>query len=128
MLTIYLAGSAQQIKFRTYIYKFYGHNKEFEILDPLKLVDQNSPDIVIQDKNLINESDIIIAYIQKWTCGTIMEIMYSFMKGKKIYVITTNEKIRNDVWLKEHTHEFFRKIYECFEYIHRTHINKERDL
>lgn len=71
--------------------------------------------IVEADKTLIDSCDILVACINKFTVGTIMEIMYTFNQNKPIYIINSGLTFVNDVWLSYHTKNFFESTRDCFK-------------
>jgi nucleoside 2-deoxyribosyltransferase len=73
--------------------------------------------IVETDLNLIDSCKVLVAYIEKPTFGTIMEISYAKNIGKKVYVINPKGDLKNDVWLRYHTDKFFDNIPDCFNFI-----------
>ena len=80
-----------------------------------------SPDteeVVTTDKHLIDQCDIFVAYINKITFGTVMEIMYAYQQRKPIFIIIPPGKgWENDIWLSYHTSKFFFATEPCFDYI-----------
>jgi len=116
-LKIYLGGSADEIEYRKEVHQKY--ENQFRIIDPLKETphDLGRNLIVEMDKRLILESDIFVAFIKKFTCGTIMEILFAYENNIPIYVINSNSIFLQDIWLSYHTNIFFNNINECFEYI-----------
>jgi len=123
--------------------KIFDYNyKSIEILDPLVMVEPNISNIVVNsiedasraknkiyskkeinlivknDISLIKNCDILIAYIEKPTYGTIMEICYAKQFKKKVYVINQKNDLWNDIWLNHHTDKFFVETRDCFNFIH----------
>lgn len=136
MLRIYIAGHTCELKYRKYVHKNYSN--ALDIFDPLQKVEANITGldlskvndikqlrfsneeitkIVECDKNAIIQCDILVAYIQKPSFGTIMEILHSYNNQIPVYVINPDGTLVNDVWLKYHTMRFFETIDECFDYI-----------
>ena len=129
MIQIYLAGGAFEVSYRKFAKKEYGH--KFKLIDPIAengaIVDLNlnkiihnstEKEIVELDKHLIDNSDILVAYINNYSAGTSMEILYSFEKPMPTYLIVTPGKnFENDIWLKYHSTKIFFGINECFDYI-----------
>ncbi len=119
-----MAGTSTAVKYRSFVKKCYG--KYFNIIDPFNYnkeirIDRpsknNCLDIVMHDQNLIYDSDIFVAYIQKGsTFGTTMEIKYASMICKDIYIITS-KVYRDDIWLKAHANKIFFDIVECWNYL-----------
>jgi len=114
---IYLSGSTDEKDYRHKMKQELSSNVYINILDPLAYVFPDEKQTVTHDMNLIKQCDILIAYIEKFTCGTLMEIFYAKYIKKQVFVITDNEKYRNDIWLKYHTDKFFSNIENCIEYL-----------
>ena len=129
MVRVYLAGSIWETDYRSYTTKRYG--KKLLLLDPLKengvsvdsvnnTVERSKEgwEIVELDKEMINYSDIFVAFIKQWTAGTLMEVMYAYQKQKPIYIITDpNEVLHKDIWLSYHFTQNFFNIDDCFNHI-----------
>jgi len=115
-LKIYLSGSADEVDYRKSVKIAYG--KYLNLFDPIEMNKQSDPDLVNKDKQAIDDCDILVAYIRKFTCGTIMEIQYTYNLDKDIpiYVITSDRFIK-DIWLSHHTNRFFSSIRSCFDFI-----------
>ena len=125
---IYLAGTKKEQHYREYVKKEYGHTLNF--LDPFELVGQdNTPEnLVRHDSDLIDESDMVVAYIMKPTFGTIMEIKYAHDSGKNVMLIT-DSKYNKDPWLIVHSKMFY-DIDDCMINVldnFGIHPNKEGD-
>lgn len=85
---------------------FDGTNMECELSD------------IIMDKREISESSILIAYIEKPTFGTTMEIFYAYSQQTKlVLIINPNKKYKHDPWLMHHSHKIFNNIHDCCWYI-----------
>jgi nucleoside 2-deoxyribosyltransferase len=127
-IKIYLAGTIyttsidrywkiEFIKQLTSSYQKVGMDVEYEFFDPDP---QNEPEIymIARDKAEISLCDIFVAYIQRPTFGTSMEIMYaSLLNTKPILVINPNKKYTNDLWLKGHAHLICDSIETCASHI-----------
>ncbi len=116
-VSIYVAGCIDEVEYRNEVDEY---KNQFILLDPLKIVNQKDDYkyIVETDKELIQySSEILIAYIRKYTCGTIMEIKHAFDVGIPVFVITDDKKFINDKWLKYHTTKFFNTTKSCLKYI-----------
>jgi nucleoside 2-deoxyribosyltransferase len=138
-LTIYLAGYAEEIKYRDFVKEHYGD--EFKILDPMTInhlqviddVGKNEYDtyIVRRDKKMILSSDILSVYIDEYggypMWGTTMEIIFAYEHGIPVYVIdvTPGMKHANNAWVKFHTKKSFDSIVECFDYITSKNFSKK---
>lgn len=78
---------------------------------------QEFPEVVEKDKQLIIDSDIVVAYIHSPSWGTPMEIIYAYENGIPVYVINSNRDHTENFWVKYHTTKFFDNINDCFDYI-----------
>lgn len=77
------------------VFSFYDPNPQ---PDPLLIV-------VPRDKAEISNSDILVAYIQKPSIGTSMEIMFaSLLNTKPIIVINPNTCLYGNPWIDCHVH------------------------
>ncbi len=72
-------------------------------------------DIVEADLKDINNSDIVLAFVDRPSTGTSMEIFYAFGEGKE--VVTINDKERPSPWLFYHSTQFFKKLTEAIDYL-----------
>jgi nucleoside 2-deoxyribosyltransferase len=130
MIKVYLAGRAFETSYRKYVKKTYG-DKLF-LIDPMiengVFVDTKNmkiqhngttvESIVETDKHLIRNSDILVAYINQYTSGTSMEILYAYQKNIPVYLIVTLGKdFENDIWLSYHSNKIFYDIDSCFDSI-----------
>lgn len=80
----------------------------------------NEPDLfmVPRDKAEIEKCDIFVAYIQRPTFGTAMEIMYaSLLNTKPIFVINPNLSLAGDLWIEYHVHKICASVKDCCEHI-----------
>ena len=121
-LKIYLAGHVFENEYREYC--MYNYGEEYELFDPITMIpeDQNYITIVEDDKVAIRKSDILIAWIQKATFGTGMEIPYAYNLGMPVFIINPNGAWMNDTWLKYHSMKMFKSVDECFSYIKETYV------
>jgi len=130
MVKVYLAGRAFETTYRKQVKKEYG--KKLELIDPMiengVFVDTKNmkiqhngatvESIVETDKHLIDKSDILVAYINQYTAGTSMEILYAYQQNKPVCLIVTPGKdFENDIWLSYHSNKIFFGINECYDYI-----------
>jgi len=117
-IKVYLSGSADEYEYRKNVKIAYG--KYLDLWDPIEKENIDDPDLVNKDKEAIKSSDILVAFIRKFTCGTLMEIQYTYNLEKKIpiYVIT-HDKFVQDIWLNHHTDRFFSTVKKCFDFIIR---------
>ena len=132
---IYLAGTCYEdeidINWKKSFINYLKHSERYYITDPnptkehdpLKLGMVNF-DVVGYDKRSIDNSDIVVAYINKASFGTAMEIYYAFIKQNiSIYVINPNEKFKTDIWLNYHCAMMFNNIKDCADQINMIHEN-----
>lgn len=97
----------------------------FTTFDPAPDMEPKSFDTVARDKQIIDRSQIVVAYIAKITVGTTMEIFYAHSSGKIVYIIdgTEDNRLQNDLWLSAHCHRFFNNqnidkvVSDCGKYI-----------
>ena len=80
----------------------------------------NIPLIVEGDKREIDKSDIVIAYTPFPSVGTSMEIMYTYLQGKPIYVVSDpgDGGLRQDElspWIIYHATRIFRTFDELLD-------------
>ena len=101
-----------------------GDHPQLELLDPIRIVKQEFPEVVEKDKILIKESDILVAYVQNHSFGTCMEIIYSFEHNVPVYTINPNKEHRENFWLKYHTTKFFDTISDCFDEIIQENVKE----
>lgn len=116
-LKIYIAGAVREQAYREYVHRVYGDHPKLELLDPIRIVQQVFPDVVEKDKLLIEESDILVAYVQAPSFGTVMEIIYAFEKGIPVYLINPNKEHMMNYWIRYHSAKFFETISDCFDEI-----------
>lgn len=123
---IYLAGTISEEKYREDSKNYCEQiSKKIELIDPMEQSFQNDGHIAIveNDKKLIIFSDILVAYIKKWTCGTIMEIIFAWEFRKPVYIISEeNTQFRTCNWIKYHTTEAFESVEDCFDFIKEKHL------
>ena len=127
MIQIYLAGAVFEEEYRKTCKKIYNGRPDIKLIDPLEEIEVNATnhnEVVEMDKIAIENCDIVIAYINKYTCGTVMEILHAWNHQVPVYTILPNgwEAVSShgasDVWLKYHTTTFFDSIDNCFNHIH----------
>jgi len=113
-LSVYLAGAYDEYNYRASAKDGYGHL--LKLFDPIQEHDQKNPDLVELDKQAIRDCDIFVAYVKKYSAGTMMEINFAHSIGKPVYVIAKGSFIQ-DIWVRHHTTNFFPSIKTCFNYI-----------
>jgi len=121
-LRIYLAGTTTAYRYRNTVHKYFGKYECLEIIDPMKFETQKSVAVVKEDKDAILTCDYVVAWVEKPTFGTVMEIEFSYMSGIPVITICSNPKIYIDPWLEAHTYLRFNDISSCFEYILKEYI------
>ncbi len=132
-LKVYLAGttSYNAMKYRSDAKNYF--NNILDLFDPLfevesyitnfkkghpwQLNNDEVERIVVGDKEAIKTCHILVAYIEKFTCGTTMEILHAWNNNIPIYVINPEQNYIHDIWLRYHTSKFFTTINECFKFI-----------
>ena len=136
MLKIYLSGYAHETEYRKYVIDNYGDR--LNLFDPMKEVQAKIVDfdwesylegkldmedsilskLVETEKAIIKYNcDIVVAYMMRYSAGTIMEIMHAYDHDIPVYIIDPSKKFRRDFWLKYHTNIFFDNIDSCFKHI-----------
>lgn len=130
-LKIYLAGWHKDYDYRAYCKDEYGDKIIF--IDPMenisfdklyKEIGKDLSDIYLirRDKKLIEECDILVAKVEKlppweFSCGTFMEIMYAYEKGVPVFLISSDENIIENPWMKFHSEALFYDEKECMDFI-----------
>lgn len=127
---IYLAGYNGDLDYRKEVIEKYGD--KINLIDPMTItfdevyskVNYEVSDIYIvkRDKRMIDSCDILVAKVDflsegKISIGTYMEIMYAYMKGIPVFLISTFDELLENPWLKFHSVARFNDIEECFESI-----------
>jgi len=137
MLKVYVAGSVYEKDYRAQVAREY--SEVLNIFDPLKEIeagvlnvdiskvddlktipfgDDEIKKIVELDKAAIDTCDIVVAYVRRYSAGTIMEILHAWNNQTPVYLIVEKDsQFEKDVWLKYHTTKFFYSIKSCFDYI-----------
>lgn len=116
-LKIYIAGAVREQAYREFVHRVYGDHPNLELLDPIRIVTQCFPEVVEKDKQLIIDSDIVVAYVEEPSFGTVMEIIYAYEQGIPVYLINPNKKHMENFWIKYHSTESFETIDSCFDKI-----------
>lgn len=124
-LRIYLAGTTTATKYRDTVHKYFTKHKYLNIIDPMKFETEKSPKVVKEDKDAILTCDVVVAWIQQPTFGTVMEIQFAYNHKIPVFVICDNKSIQQDPWLLVHTYKYFEDINSCFEYLLNECINYE---
>ena len=92
----------------------------FDVIDPMErdyrgVTDQNYKEIVEIDKELIEQSDILLVNHIKPSAGTAMEILFAWERDKHI-VVVSNEK-ENSPWIIYHSHKIAPSLNQAINYI-----------
>ncbi len=135
-LQVYVAGSVYEEEYRAIVARKY--SRDLNIFDPLKKIEagvlnidlseiedlkkidftnEERIKIVEMDKAAIVTSDIVTAYMTRYSAGTIMEILVAWNNQIPVYVIDPEWKFIDDIWIRYHTTKFFKTIDECYQYI-----------
>jgi hypothetical protein len=133
-MKIYLSGSVKEEVYRGYV--LYKYSGDFDIFDPLTEVEKRLgldvkgyregrvefdnnvvSDIVEGDIKLIDKCDILVAKMNIYSAGTIMEIRIAYDLDMPVYIIDVSGKMRKDIWLRYHTNVFFDNIDTCFDFL-----------
>tara|TARA_R110000824_G_scaffold266054_6_gene455002 strand:- start:242 stop:667 length:426 start_codon:yes stop_codon:yes gene_type:complete len=80
------------------------------------------PEVVSRDKRAIESCDILVAYINKATTGSIMEIFHAHNVDTVTYVIRPGG-YNGGIWMNYHTDRFFENPKQCSEFISNTWHN-----
>ncbi len=129
MVKVYLAGRVWETDYRKHVHKHYG--KKLKIVDPMiengafvdlehkKVIHNGSIDDVVEnDKALIDTCDILVAIVNEYSAGTMMEILYAYNRNIPVYLIVGySQNFENDIWLKYHSTKIFDSTYKCYGHI-----------
>ena len=129
-MKVYLSGSVREEKYRDYVIEKY--SDVLRIFDPMRSIDEKLIDkavnkerlndheisrIVLFDKAAIKKCDILVAYMEIYSAGTIMEILYTYEHDIPVIIIDPLKNMREDIWIRYHSLKFLDSIDECFDYI-----------
>lgn len=118
--TIYLAGTIYTERPDSYWktqFRDLMSRLSVTTIDPCPSMECSDLD-VLRDKKAISECDILVAYIQRPSFGTSMEIFYSYsLQSKYVVVINPNKKYYNDLWLRNHCHRMFSSVGACCKHL-----------
>lgn len=107
-------------------YKYVWHVKTFfsgvlNFIDPddsFSLDIENNPEkIVPLNESLIDKSDILVAFINQPSFGTLGELHYARHKKMPVYVINHNRVHMNDPWLKYVVDGLYDDVDKCYQHI-----------
>jgi nucleoside 2-deoxyribosyltransferase len=93
-----------------------------EVTDPMRrdyrgIESMHVHDIIKSDKSDIDNSDVILVWIDEPSFGTAMEIMYAFNERKNIVVVNNIGKALSP-WVIGHATKVFYTLESACEYIH----------
>jgi len=133
-MKIYLSGWVGETEYRKTVLST--HSQAFDIRDPLTEVERKMEldlegyrsgkidftsdiiaNIVEEDIKLLKECDALVAMMNRYSAGTIMEIRIAYDADLPVYIIDPSKKMRRDIWLRYHTNVFFDRIGECFNFL-----------
>jgi nucleoside 2-deoxyribosyltransferase len=139
MLKIYLSGTTGEIEYRRYFHDRFDDSSIIKLIDPIEeltkllfnhnivvgdviktspiVSNQIKKEIVESDKNGIKNCDILVAYMRKFTAGTLMEIMYSYNINRLTFIINPGLIFKDDIWLSYHVSKMFNTIDDCCKYL-----------
>ena len=105
-------------------YKFPIHVKKYfsGILIPIDLLDYKARlktrlDEIEINEQIVDEVDLVVAYINQPTFGTIFEMSRAHQQGIPVYMIDATRMWADDPWVKHVALKIFDDIDECFQYI-----------
>lgn len=137
MIKIYLAGNALFTTYREYTKTQFGNR--LRLIDPIQengavvdveagtvQIDCPVNELIENDKAMIINCDIFVAFVEESTFGTTMEILHAYNNNIPVYIILGKDSHHRelDFWLSYHTTRFFLSddilidgIDKCFNYI-----------
>lgn len=107
-------------------YKYATHVKDYfsgvlDFIDPLYAGGDNNdrffnhPETIVPfDLGLIDKCDILVAYINQPSFGTLGELHYAWNKGMPVYAINHNRIHTNNPWLKYVVDKLYTDVDECY--------------
>lgn len=105
-------------------YKFAIHVKKDHsgVIIPIDLLDYEGRlnsrlDRIEINEEIVDEVDIVVAYINQPSFGTTFEIARAHTNEIPIYIIDMNRMWANDPWIKHVSTKTFDDIDECFQYV-----------
>jgi len=105
-------------------YKFSIHVKKGHsgVLIPIDLLDYKARlntrlDEIEINEQIVDEVDLVVAYINQPTFGTIFEMSRAHQQGIPVYMIDATRMWADDPWVKHVSRKTFDNIDECFQYI-----------
>ena len=71
-------------------------------------------DIITQDKRDVLDADVLLAYVQKPSVGTSMEVLYAWEHGKRVLVVAPDAV---SPWLRYHSEAVFSTLDDALDYL-----------
>ena len=135
-MKVYLSGNVKEEVYRNYVLEKYSDRLLFcepirdiglrfysdfnwksywnhEIDIPINI----ARNIIEKEKKEILKCNILTAYMEIYSAGTIMEIQHAYNHHIPTYIIDPTKEFRKDLWLKYHTLKFHDTIDDCFNYL-----------
>jgi nucleoside 2-deoxyribosyltransferase len=118
---IYLAGTIYKEEpaksWKIKLQKLFSNNDLVEFVDPKPEMEADLS-MVAKDKYSINSCNIFVAYIERPSFGTAMEIYHAFLQNDKpVIIINPNLSCRGDIWVEAHSHVIVDNIEDAAQYI-----------
>ena len=94
--------------------------EKFSYFDPIPGTAKGY-EVIPRDKREIENADYLVAFINRPTFGTIMEVKHAFdCQNIIILVINPNREYHKDLWLSYHIHTSFNSVEDCAKFISET--------
>jgi len=118
---VYLAGTIYKeepgFSWKKRLCSFFVNSDNFEFIDPNPSMECDLT-MVPRDKAFINSSDIFVAYIERPSFGTAMEIYHAFLQHTiPIIIINPNEICKGDLWIVSHVHCIVESVEKAVDFI-----------
>ena len=89
----------------------------YQFLDPIPEM-ETQHFMVPTDKKMIKRCDVFVAYIQRASVGTSMEVYFaSQLEDTPVIIINPNNKFKDDLWLSYHADVICDNVEICAKYI-----------
>lgn len=121
MITVYLAGPIgglpawQANQWRMDTISYLSGRKDMAFLNPCDVENDGNVDVVAWDKSAIRRSNFVLAYCPFSSTGTSMEIMYSYMCGVPVILVTDRNPLSR--WYVAHAHVVFPSLEHAWSYL-----------
>lgn len=127
---VYLAGYSSEFEYRKYAKDNF--SDDLNLWDPMAeesmmlylekdefntRSERSSAKIVEFDKSVIIRSDVVVAYMERYSAGTIMEILHAYNNDVPVLLIDPLGTFRDDVWIRYHITKAFDDVQSCLDYI-----------